>query len=169
MRSDLSRIAKFVREHTRAVIINEAYRAALPWYLGLLARFNAHIEAAFGEMALGGYAPGEAREIGTAPLEAEAGVDKAANGKLEGDCLPALSLPNDTSSDAVPSSSASLSHELETLFLAPIPQTRLARPRAGASPRLHRDLGLRRRARARPDLRGNLLAGRVAQHDEWRW
>lgn len=121
-RSDFSRLEKFIPEHYKAVIIDEAHHAAAPSYLGLLARFDSHIEHALGEMALGGDAPVEAREIAPAPLEAEDEVDVAASGELEGDFLPVPSSLDDPSSAALASSSASAASEPETLpSSAPIP------------------------------------------------
>ncbi|GJN91895.1 hypothetical protein Rhopal_004920-T1 [Rhodotorula paludigena] len=121
-RSDFSRLEKFVPEHYKAVIIDEAHHAAAPSYLGLLARFDSHIERALGEMALGGDAPVEAREIAPAPLEAEEDVDEGAANELDGDFLPAPSSLDDPSSGALPSSPASSTPDLEALpSSAPIP------------------------------------------------
>ncbi|BGP42779.1 Putative ATP-dependent helicase IRC3 [Rhodotorula kratochvilovae] len=65
-RSSFSRLEKFIPEHYKAVIVDEAHHAAAPSYLEILARFDSHVEEALGA-AGGGAGLVEANEIAPAP------------------------------------------------------------------------------------------------------
>ncbi|GAA5852613.1 hypothetical protein JCM9279_005529 [Rhodotorula babjevae] len=87
-RSSFSRLEKFLPEHYKAVIIDEAHHAAAPSYLEILARFDSHVEHALGPAGVDTRRV-EANEIAPAALEIESAATEADVGDGEEDFLPA--------------------------------------------------------------------------------
>ncbi|GAA6058390.1 hypothetical protein JCM3770_002467 [Rhodotorula araucariae] len=94
-RSSFSRLEKFIPEHYKAVIVDEAHHAAAPSYLEILARFDSHVEHALGT-AGGGAGLVEANEIAPAPRDERGDNNADDEAAVAGDFFP----PADASSDA---------------------------------------------------------------------
>lgn len=89
-RSSFSRLDKFVPEHYKAVIVDEAHHAAAPSYLEILARFDPHVEHALGAAGADTRRV-EANEIAPAAAEGDVSTGEADAGEAEGEFLPSSS------------------------------------------------------------------------------
>ncbi|GAA5900458.1 hypothetical protein JCM8208_005368 [Rhodotorula glutinis] len=86
-RSSFSRLEKFLPEHYKAVIVDEAHHAAAPSYLEILARFDSHVEHALGAAGVDTRRV-EANEIAPAVAQGEQATSSSYEGDAEGEFLP---------------------------------------------------------------------------------
>ncbi|KPV72707.1 uncharacterized protein RHOBADRAFT_46753, partial [Rhodotorula graminis WP1] len=86
-RSSFARLEKFLPEHYKAVIVDEAHHAAAPSYLEILARFDSHVEHALGAAGVDTRRV-EANEIAPAVDQAEHVTSTAYENDVEGEFLP---------------------------------------------------------------------------------
>lgn len=161
-RSSFSRLEKFLPEHYKAVIVDEAHHAAAPSYLEILARFDSHVEHALGAAGVDTRRV-EANEIAPAVEEGmEENVRASADESDEADEFLAPSEdvpPLEADPDALPDSDlptpAPLLANVDSLGRMRVPLLAF-----------YGDVGPRGRARSRQSVREDRLARRVAEHDQ---